>query len=119
MQSSESPFELTNNQTLIITLLRKAKPDFQYEIVRNDTGIPELVMEYGIVTDIPEDMDPALVVKEPRKYAIPLDERATWVSVKKMIDFFEKYLKTANLNKKPAVIDASANKAQSDNNTIA
>jgi hypothetical protein len=103
----ESSFEFTSNQTLIIALLHKAKPDFQYEIVRNDAGIPELVMEYGIVTDIPEDMDPALVVKEPRKYAIPLDEKATWVSVKKMIDFFEKYLKTANLNKKVGVSSSS------------
>jgi hypothetical protein len=99
----ESPVEFTNNQTLIITLLRKAKPDFQYEIVRNENGIPELVMEYGIVTDIPEDMDPSLVVKEPRKYSIPLDEKATWISVKKIIDLFEKHLKNVNLNKNVGV----------------
>lgn len=99
----ESPLEFTNNQNLIITLLRKAKPEFQYEIVRNDSGIPELVMDYGIVTDIPEDIDPASVVKEPCKYSIPLDEQATWISVKKMIDFFEKHLKNVNLNKKVGV----------------
>jgi hypothetical protein len=98
---SDLPIELSNNQNLIIALLQKAKPDFPFEIVQNDNGVPELVMEYGIVTDIPEDMDPALVVKERRKYAIPLDEQATWANVKKMVDFFEKYLKNANLYKNP------------------
>ena len=93
---SDLPIELSNNQNLIIALLQKAKPDFHYEIARNDAGIPELTMEYGIVTDIPKDMDPTLVIKEPRKYAILLDEQATWANVKKMIDFFEKYLKNAN-----------------------
>lgn len=100
---TDSPIEFTNNQNLIITLLRKAKPDFQYEIVSNESGIPELVMEYGIVTDIPEDVDPALIAKEPLKYKIPLDEKATWITVKKMIDFFEKHLKNVNLNKKVGV----------------
>ena len=105
---TDSPIELSTNQKLIIALLRKSKPDFQFEIVRNDTGIPELVMEYGIVTEIPEDIAPELIVKEPRKYNIPLDDQATWANVKTMVDFFEKYLKNANLNKKPIPRDASS-----------
>ena len=97
---ADSPLELSTNQNLIITLLRKAKPEFQFDISFNETGIPQLVMEYGIVSDIPEDIDPELIVKEPYKYNIPLDETATWASIKKMIDLFEKYLKNVNLNKK-------------------
>jgi hypothetical protein len=98
---SDSTIKLSTAQNLIITLLSKAKPDFPFEIVQNDNGVPELVMEYGIVTDIPENIDPELIANEPRKYNIPLDEQATWVKVKKMVDFFEKYLKNANLNKNP------------------
>jgi hypothetical protein len=98
----ESLLELSKSQNLIITLLRKAKPELQYEIIRSDAGIPELVMEYGIVTNM------ELVVKEPRKYKIPLDELATWVSVKKMVDFFEKYLKNVNLNNSPIDISPSS-----------
>jgi hypothetical protein len=97
---ADSPTELSTNQNLIITLLRKSKPDFQFDISLNDTGIPELVMKYGIVSDIPADMDPQFIVKEPYKYSIPLDETATWHSIKKMTDLFEKYLRNVNLNKK-------------------
>jgi hypothetical protein len=93
-------YPLSTNQNLIITLLHKAKPNFQFDVSFNDTGIPELVMKYGIVSDIPDDMDPEFIVKEPYKFSIPLDETATWHSVKKMTDLFEKYLRNVNLNKK-------------------
>jgi len=116
---SDSPIELSTAQNLIITLLSKAKPDFHYEITRNDAGIPELTMEYGIVTDIPKDMDPTLVVKEPRKYNIPLDEQATWVNVKKMVDLFEKHLKNVNLNRPLRVKGTSLNQPPPPDNTIA
>lgn len=91
----QSDFSLSENQNLIITLLRKSKPDFQFDISLNETGIPELVMEYGVAPDIPND---SLLANIPYKYRIPLGDDATWTSVKKLVDFFEKHLKNMMVN---------------------
>lgn len=115
---SDLPIELSNNQNLIIALLQKARPDFPFEIVKNDNGIPELVMEYGIITDIPENIDTELIVKEPLKYKIPLDDQTTWANIKKMVDLFEKHLKNVNLNRPLRVKDASSNQPPPPDNTI-
>jgi hypothetical protein len=98
---------LNDKQNLIITLLRKSKPEFVFDISMGEHNVPEIIMEYGIVSNVPEDADPATIITEPQKYKIPLDETATWANIKKLIDIFEKYLKNADLNKKP-VIDVSA-----------
>jgi hypothetical protein len=83
----DSPTELSANHNLIITLLRKSKPDCKFDVKLNESGIPQLLMDYRILSD-----------GEPYKYTISLDEAATWTNVKKTIDLFETYLK--NVNKK-------------------
>lgn len=102
----DSP-ELNRVQKIIIALLSKYKPELVFTIEMGEENIPEIVLEYGIVSTIPEDADPSTLITTPQKYKIPLNDAATWDDIKKWIDIFEKYLKNADLNKKP-VIDASA-----------
>lgn len=99
--------DLNDMQNLIITLLRKSKPELVFDVAAGENDVPEIVLEYGIVSNIPEDADPAAIITTPQKYKIPLSEDSKWADIKKWIDIFEKYLKNADLNKKP-VIDASA-----------
>jgi hypothetical protein len=42
---------LNNVQNLIITLLRKYKPELVFTIEMGEKNIPEIVLEYGLVSD--------------------------------------------------------------------
>lgn len=104
---SDEPPVLNGTQTLIVDLFRKYKPELEFTIASGENNVPQIELQYGIVSNIPEGADPSTIISEPQKYKIPLDETAKWADIKKLIDIFEKYLKNVDLNKKP-VIDASA-----------
>lgn len=103
---------LNDAQNLIIKLLRKSNPELIFNIETGENNIPEIVLEYGIVSNIPDNVEP--ITKNAQKYKIPLDESAKWVEIKKWINIFDKYLKNTDLTKKP-VIDISAQIVQLEN----
>ena len=97
---------LNTAQNLIVSLLRKYKPELAFNIADVENNIPEIILEYGIVSNIPEGVDQATIINEPQKMKIPLEDTMTWVNMKKWIDIFEKYMKNVDLNKRSMDVSA-------------
>jgi hypothetical protein len=97
---------LNTAQNLIVSLLRKYKPELAFTIADGENNIPEIILEYGIVSNIPEGVDQATIINEPQKMKIPLEDTMTWVNMKKWIDIFEKYMKNVDLNKRSMDVSA-------------
>ena len=75
--------DTTSRIDLIVSLLRKYRPELDFETVVKEDGVTELVLKY-------EDKD---------SMPIPLVEDAGWFQIKQFIDLVEKYTKT-NTEKK-------------------